>query len=177
VQKKIASLKEEAYEAHEILGTTSLKLLDFPDNRFDSLSILDVAKAIEIELSIYKPDIVYTHHLGDLNIDHQITHKAVLTACRPFPEQSVKTIISFEVPSSTEWQSSVDTNVFVPNCFKSISTTIEKKLQSLAAYSSEMREWPHARSIIAVEHLASWRGASAGLDVAEAFIVIRDIHS
>ena len=118
---------------------------------------------------------MYTHHHGDLNIDHQITHQAVLTACRPYPDQSVKKIYCFEVPSSTEWQSpSVDT-VFIPNTFVDISVTLSLKLDALRAYESEMRPWPHSRSIKAVEHLVRWHGASMGMEAAEAFVLVREL--
>ena len=83
-----------------------------------------------------------THHLKDLNVDHIITHQAVITACRPQPGHSVKRILSFEVPSSTEWQSSSLGNSFYPNWFENISDTLELKIKALRAYQSEMCEWP-----------------------------------
>ena len=116
-----------------------------------------------------------THHGGDLNIDHQIVLKAVITACRPQPSYPVKRILSFEVPSSTEWQSPNTKSIFIPNWFENITNTLDLKLKALDAYKSEMREWPHARSINAVKHLAHWRGASVGCEAAEAFMLVREI--
>ena len=117
-----------------------------------------------------------THHASDLNIDHQIIHQAVITACRPLPRQSVKRILSFEVPSATEWQSTDAGRPFVPNWFEDIADTLNLKVKALEAYKSEMRVWPHARSIKAVEHLARWRGASVGVEAAEAFMLVREIR-
>mgnify|MGYP002021483218 CR=1 FL=1 len=106
---------------------------------------------------------------------NQIIHQAVMTACRPEPKYTVKRILSFEIPSATEWQSITKGNPFVPNWFKDISDTLEVKIKALEAYQSEMRDWPHTRSIKSVEHLARWRGASVGCEAAEAFMLIRNI--
>ena len=117
-----------------------------------------------------------THFAKDLNIDHRVTHEAVITACRPQPGQSVERMLSFEVPSSTEWQSPGVEYPFVPNWFEEISGTLALKMKALKAYKSEMRQWPHVRSLQAVEHLARWRGASVGVEAAEAFMLIRNVR-
>lgn len=171
----LSHLSKAAHKAHNILGTTSLKLLGFPDNRMDSVDLLDIVKAVEDEVARISPNTVYTHHIGDLNIDHRVTHQAAITACRPTPGQSVQKILSFEVPSSTEWQTPGAENAFIPNCFVDISSTLEQKLQCLEAYESEMKPWPHSRSSKAVEYLARWRGASVGLEAAEAFKTVREV--
>ena len=171
----LSHLAKSAKDASRVLGVESVKLLEYPDNRMDSIDLLDVIKTIENYIEKIKPDVVVTHHSGDLNIDHQIVHKAVMTACRPQPESTVKRILSFEVPSSTEWQSTTINNSFIPNWFEDISDTLNLKLKALEAYKSEMREWPHARSINAVEHLAKWRGATVGFEAAEAFMLIREV--
>ncbi len=171
----LSELEKSAKEASKVLGIKPIELMDYPDNRMDSVDLLDVVKIIESYIEKIKPDVVVTHHSGDLNIDHQIVNKAVMTACRPQPENTVKRILSFEVPSSTEWQSTTINNSFIPNWFEDISDTLNLKLKALEAYQSEMREWPHARSIKAVEHLAKWRGATVGCEAAEAFMLIREV--
>lgn len=175
-QEKLASLAQAAKRANEILGSTSLTLHNFPDNRMDSLDLLDVVQVIEKHISKLQPDTVYTHHIGDVNIDHQITHKAVVVACRPLPKHCVQTLLFFETPSSTEWQTPGSGTSFTPNWFVDISSSIEKKLKALEAYESEMRPWPHARSIKALEHLASWRGANIGVNAAEGFLLGRQFR-
>ena len=171
----IVSLRSMANEAHKKLGSNSIKFLDFPDNRMDSVNLLDVIKEVENEINKTKPKIIYTHHGNDLNVDHRITHQAVFTACRPESNSTVKKIYCFEVPSSTEWQSPMEVGPFIPNTFVDISNTLDNKLAALKAYASEMRSWPHSRSIKAVKHLARWRGASAGFEAAEAFALSRDL--
>lgn len=173
--KDISKLKKAAHKAHKILGSNSIKLMDFPDNRMDSVDLLDVIKVIENEINKINPEIIYTHHSNDLNVDHRITHQAVFTACRPEPNTIVKKIYCFEVPSSTEWQDPMAVTPFMPNTFVDISNTLDKKLSALKTYESEMKIWPHSRSIKAVDHLAHWRGASSGFEAAEAFTLSRNL--
>ena len=172
----LAHLSLAAQKASDLLGIASVELLSYPDNRMDSVDLLDVVKSVEDRIKKINPDTVVTHHSADLNIDHQVIHEAVMAACRPQPGHPVKRILSFEVPSSTEWQSPTFGNSFIPNWFEDISDTLELKIRALEAYETEMREWPHARSIKAVEHLARWRGASIGREAAEAFILERAIN-
>ena len=174
-KNELSGLSKSAKHAGDILNVKSIELLDFPDNRLDSIDLLDVVKVVEEKISKVKPDVLITHHVGDLNIDHQIIHQAVMVACRPQPRHTVKRILSFEVPSATEWQSPTDSRTFLPNWFEDISDTLELKIMALEAYKSEMRKWPHARSIKALEHLARWRGSSMGIEAAEAFMLVRNI--
>ncbi|WP_425269776.1 PIG-L deacetylase family protein [Leptospira yasudae] len=157
------------------IGAKSIELLDFPDNRMDSVDRLDIIKAIERKIEDVKPEVVFTHFGNDLNIDHRITQDAVITACRPYPGQVVKEIYFFEVPSSTEWQ--FDGGVrFSPNVYFSLTEDqMNKKIESLSIYQSEMRSFPHARSIASVNALAKWRGANIGRNLAEGFVLGRKI--
>ena len=172
--KELLALSEAARLANEILGTTSLSLNKFPDNRMDSIDLLDVVKKVEENIKKIEPNIVYTHHSGDVNIDHRLTHEGVLTACRPQPGHCVKTLLFFETASSTEWQSPGSGTTFHANWFVDISNTLTKKIKALQVYATEMREWPHSRSIKALEYLAYWRGANVGFEAAEAFILGRN---
>jgi N-acetylglucosamine malate deacetylase 1 len=174
--QQLTELKDSAQKAHAILGTTSLYLHNFPDNKMDSLPRLEVIKKVEELIKKHNPEIVYTHHSGDVNIDHRILHEAVITACRPTPENNVKQILFFEIASSTEWQTPYSAPAFIPNWFTDISETLNLKLKALKEYNSEMREFPHARSIKAIEHLAAWRGATIGVHAAEAFMLGRKIN-
>lgn len=165
-----------AYQASQTLGiTTPLTFLGFPDNRMDTLSILDITQALEKVIKTIKPQTIYTHHYGDLNVDHQITHKAVMTACRPQGDYSVKTILCFAIPSSTEWQTPNSGQAFEPNWFVDISDTLKIKMEALQAYHVEMREWPHARSYENVEILAKNSGARIGKKASETFNLMRTI--
>ena len=172
--KEIEELRRDIEAANKIEGTKRTFLYDFPDNRFDSVPLLDIIKVIEKVKNEVVPDIVYTHHHGDLNIDHRLTFQAVMTACRPLKGESVKEIYSFEVPSSTEW-SPDNSKYFMPNYFVNIKDTIGKKTLAMKAYKSEMREFPHPRSAKAIENMAKTRGVNVGFEYAEAFMVVRII--
>jgi N-acetylglucosamine malate deacetylase 1 len=163
-----------AHRAADIMGVTSMENFDFPDNRMDTLPLLDIVKEIESKIKEIQPDVIYTHHIGDLNIDHQITHKAVITACRPQPGFCVEEIYAFEVLSSTEWQTPGETP-FCPNVFINITDYIDIKKQVLKVYSEEMHQPPHSRSIINSIRLSALRGSSVGIEYAETFLLIRVI--
>jgi len=174
--EEISFLAKSAQKAGNIVGADTIKLLGFPDNRMDSIDRLDVIKAVEKEINKLKPTTVITHHAGDLNIDHRIIHEAVVTACRPQPEGFVVRLLTFESLSSTEWQAPGSNSAFQPNWFEDISETLDIKIKALNVYQSEMRNWPHPRSLQGVESLAKWRGASVGCESAEAFMLLREIH-
>ena len=115
------------------------------------------------------------HHAGDVNVDHRRLHEAVVTACRPTPDHPVKRVLSYEVASSTEWQPSGSAPSFNPNWFVDISEQWLRKREALVAYDIEMRPWPHARSLQALEHLVRLRGAQVGVEAAEAFCLLRQL--
>jgi LmbE family N-acetylglucosaminyl deacetylase len=164
-----------ARQAAGLLGAREPRFLGFPDNRLDTVALLDVVKAVEAVVTDVRPHTIYTHHAGDLNIDHVICHRAVMTACRPLPGSSVRRIFAMEVVSSTEWAPE-GTGAFIPTRFVDIAATRTAKRQALAAYAEEMRPFPHPRSQEGINALEQWRGAAAGLSCAEAFIVLRDIE-
>jgi LmbE family N-acetylglucosaminyl deacetylase len=122
-----------------------------------------------------QPTVIYTHHGGDLNVDHRIVHQAVMTALRPMPSSIYKAIYAFEVASSTEWASSAIGEPFRPDHFVCIETTLQRKIEALHAYDQEMRDFPHARSYDALRALAILRGSSVGLPAAEGFVTLRSL--
>jgi LmbE family N-acetylglucosaminyl deacetylase len=172
---KIEALRGAARAAAKILGAEPPHFAGLPDNRMDSLMLLDIVKHVEAAVERLAPSLVYTHHGGDLNIDHRLTHQAVITACRPLPGSPVHGIYSFETASSTEWGSREIDAGFRPTRFVDIGDFLDAKLRALDCYEAEMRPFPHARSREAVEARARVRGAEAGLAAAEAFGVIREI--
>lgn len=171
----LVQLKVAATKANQILGATELIMEGLPDNRLDSIDRLAVIQRVEAHIERWQPSIIYTHHVGDVNVDHQLVHHAVVTACRPQPRCCVECLLFFEVASSTEWQPPGSGVPFQPNWFVDITETLDAKLAALDAYRVEMREWPHPRSLRAVEHMARWRGASVGVAAAEAFSLGRQI--
>ncbi|MBF0256937.1 MAG: PIG-L family deacetylase [Gammaproteobacteria bacterium] len=167
--------RSAAERAATILGAASVSFDELPDNRLDSIPLLEIIQRVEALIKEYRPTTVLTHHAGDLNVDHRCVHQAVVTACRPQRGHSVRTLLSFEVPSSTEWQPPGTDALFAPNWFVDISATLEQKLAALDAYAEELRDWPHPRSRQGVEHLARWRGATVGCEAAEAFVLARHL--
>ncbi len=173
IEESLENLKKQAFEANRILGVKEVFFSDFPDNRFDSVDLLDIVKVVERFKKEVTPQIIFTHSRTDLNIDHRITYKAVVTATRPMPGESVRTVYSFEVLSSTEWKYPQE---FSPNLYFDISDTIGLKLEAMEVYSSELREFPHPRSLEGIKVKASQRGMEVGLKYAEAFEVVRDVR-
>lgn len=171
-QNLILELRETAEKVRGLLGAKKLFHFDFPDNRFDTVPLIDVIKTIERLIEEIKPQTVFTHHPSDLNIDHAITHRAVLTATRPFSGCPVKEIYAFEIPSSTEW-SFGQFGVFQPDTFCNVESTMEMKIRAMGLYETERREFPHPRSPEALEAIAQRWGSVVGLRYAEAFETIR----
>jgi LmbE family N-acetylglucosaminyl deacetylase len=159
----------------KILWINNIFYENFPDTSFDSVRLLDIIQSVEKVVNIVKPEIVYTHFYNDLNIDHCITSKAVITALRPIKNNSfIKKIFLFEIPSSTEL--SVWLEKFIPNHYENIEENIENKKKLLSVYKSELQESPYPRSLDGVETLAKYRWLECWLDCAEAFILYRSIN-
>lgn len=176
-KSKLNIHKKNIKSAQKLIGYHSCSIYNFPDNRFDSVPLLDLIKEIEKEKKLFDPEIVFTHHGGDLNIDHQKTFAAVITAFRPLKEEKVNTIITFETASCTEWRSVSDPNHFLPNFFVGISEeNLNTKINAMECYEFEKRKYPHPRSPEALTIQAKNRGISVGLIYAEAFSIIRMIN-
>jgi len=165
-------------QARQAIGYESVGVYSFADNRFDSVDLLDLVKVVEKEKEDFQPEVIFTHHGGDLNIDHQKTFEAVMTATRPMEGEVVKTIIAFETPSSTEWQAFNHANSFRPNLFFEVSENdVESKNKGMDAYEFEKRKQPHPRSPEALRIRAQYWGNSIGAFYAEAFMLIRSLQS
>jgi LmbE family N-acetylglucosaminyl deacetylase len=168
----IAVLNSEIQKANDIIGIKKVFVESFPDNRFDSVDLLDIIKVISKVKEEVKPDIIFTHYEHDLNIDHQITYKAVITATRPMKNESVKEIYSFEILSSTEWNYPLS---FPPDTFFDITTTLELKIEAMKEYKSELCDYPHPRSLEGIKINAQYQGMRVGKRYVEAFKSIRVI--
>ena len=172
LQNEILELRKDALKAAKLLKVKDIKFYDFPDNQMDSITLLNVVKAIEKEIKIVKPDRIYTNHYGDLNVDHKIVSNATLTACRPLNEH-VKEIFSFEVLSSTEWSYPY---TFKPNYFVNIKKQLSKKIDAMKMFKDESRSFPHPRSPENIKFVAGRWGSVSGFEAAEAFEIIRKIE-
>ena len=162
--------------AQGAIGYQSVNIYDFPDNRFDTVALLDIIKIIEKEKLAFDPEIIFTHHGGDVNIDHQRTFEAVITACRPLQGERVRTIITFETPSGTEWRASSDPKHFIPNLYIEVKEeNVKAKIRGMESYEFEKRSYPHPRSPEALTIQAQRIGIIIGAAYAEAFCIIRSI--
>lgn len=174
VEEQQRRLREASQRVADTLGFARVHHLEFPDNAFDSLPLLRIVQAIEAAVASCVPDVVYTHWPGDLNIDHVLTHRAVLTAFRPTGGPPPREIWCFETPSATEWSFGAG-DPFAPNRFTDIGDWLEAKLRALALYESELRSPPHPRSIDMLRARAAMWGSMAGLEAAETFALARQI--
>lgn len=173
---QLAVLHRQAHAAAAKVGVKNLSLQKLPDNRLDTVPLLEVVKVIEDLVERTGPDVIYTHHGGDLNVDHGVIHRAVLTATRPIAGQNVRDIYAFEIPSSTEWAFQRVNSPFRPNVFIDVTHTLAAKIAAMECYETEVRKFPHPRSPEALRAIAMRWGSVAGCGAAEAFELVRSIR-
>lgn len=171
----LEELQTGVQAAARVLGAKVIPTKPLPDNRFDTVPLLEIAKTIERLIADVKPTLVLTHHEGDLNVDHALTARAVATATRPQPGSLVQEVLAFEVPSSTDYSFGRQPP-FLPDTFFDVARHVDRKIEALRCYAGEMREPPHPRSYDNVRNLARVRGAQVGRPFAEAFQVIRSVR-
>ena len=174
--RQLQHLHARAQQAADKVGAKEVVLCKLPDNRLDTVPLLEVVKQVEELVARFRPEVIYTHHPGDLNVDHGVAHRAVLTATRPVAGQCVKEIYAFEVPSSTEWAFQRLEPLFRPSVFVDITETLETKIEALACYDTETRKFPHPRSAEALRAIAKRWGSVVGLPAVEAFELIRSVR-
>jgi LmbE family N-acetylglucosaminyl deacetylase len=172
---EIERRRRRAQTAVDHLGVDALSLNDYPDNEFDTVPLLDLVQTVEASIEEINPEVVYTHHHGDLNVDHELTCRAVLTATRPLSDSGVRRVLGAETLSSTEWAAPEPGNAFQPHVFRDISSTLDEKLDALEVYENELREPPHPRTVETVRQNAEVWGAKAGVTAAEPFVLLREV--
>ncbi|MEA5579055.1 PIG-L deacetylase family protein [Anabaena sp. UHCC 0451] len=174
----ISLVKSCTIEAASNVGIakTDIRFAGLADQILDTLPIIKITQWIEEVVQEIKPQIIYTHHRGDINRDHQIVHEATLTAARPYSTSFVERILCYETPSATEWAGPYVENYFVPNVFVDISSHLENKLSAMSAYKTELRPFPHPRSLEALRTRAAYWGSIIGVTAAEPFMLVREIQ-
>ena len=175
-EDQVKALRKELDSAHAILGVSAVHFLDFPAPKLDLVPAHELADALGAQILSIRPSVVYIPHRGDLHSDHRSVFGAALVAARPVGNPVVRRVLSYETLSETEWAAPVAEDAFLPSVFIDITGFLEKKQQALAAYRSQLKDFPHPRSLQAVEALARLRGSTAGVGAAEAFQLIREIE-
>jgi len=170
----LCNLREHRRRAAEVVGVKDLFLYGLPDNRFDTLPILDVVKIVEELIQKHSPDTIFTHGLADLSMDHCVTHRAVLTASRPLDGHCVRNLYAFEIPSSTDWSFHGMRPGFEPNTFFNIESTIGTKKGAWLAVKRKCKH-AHPRSLEGLELVARRWGTVVGCRAAEAFELVRSV--
>jgi LmbE family N-acetylglucosaminyl deacetylase len=171
----VAKLQEHARRAAAEIGFASLRLESLPDQRLETLPLIELTQRLEAVIDELQPDTVYTHFPEDVNNDHRVVARAAWTACRPYRMPFVRRFLVFETPSSTEWAWPITGSVFSPNHYVDIGETLDVKVQAMACYATELRAYPHPRSERALRERAAFWGSHIGRPGAEPFCVLREI--
>jgi LmbE family N-acetylglucosaminyl deacetylase len=174
---RVRQRREAAWAAAEILGHEVIESLEMPDNRLDSIPLLEVVQQIERVIETTKPSRVVTHRPDDLNVDHEVTSRAVVTAVRPFATPGPVDVLMFDSPSASEWSHLRTLRHVMPNYFVDVTSAIDLKHAALSCYAGEMRESPHPRSWETLAAVARAHGAACGVDAAEAFVAHRVVET
>jgi len=179
----LATLQEVSKKTARMVGIEETLAFDFQNISFNAIPHIKIVQAIENAIVRFKPSWIFTHHLGDLNIDHRVVYDACMAAVslpmrmsRDLPVTMIERVYLCEIPSSTDWASPRDP-AFRPTSFFDVSTTFDAKLDALEAFEGALKPPPHSRSRDNVTHLAHVRGAQVGLALAEAFELVRDINN
>lgn len=172
----LAVHQERARRAGALLGAKEVNFANFPDQRMDTVPLLDITQTIEREIARVRPETVFTQHGGDLNMDHVITFRATMAATRPMPGCPVKRLYAYEIASSTEWAFQQFEPRFRPEIFYDIGSHLEKKIAAMQVYESEARAFPHPRSPEALRAIAQRWGSTVGTTAAEAFCCVRELR-
>ena len=173
LQEILEGKKKETQNAMDILGVSQVLYGGMPDMKLDMTEHILVNQSIERVMDEYQPNIVFTHYHGDVNLDHQCVSRSTLVACRPVADQCVRELYAYYVPSSTDWNVQNHVNTFMPNVYVDISDFAEKKYQAMECYATELRDYPHPRSIEALRVMDRANGVHVGMEAAECFVCYR----
>ena len=175
-ETKLKEKQNEALKANEILGVKKVYFGNLPDMKLDIIPHIEINKELERVISEVKPEMIFTHHGGDVNKDHKLIFEATLVAARPVKGSIIKELYTYETASSTEWGDTSSKDYFIPNTFYDISNFIDIKCKALEEYKTEIRDYPHPRSIQAIKNYANFKGNKVGYDFGEAFRLVRKLR-
>ena len=173
--EKIQNVRQEALQAHKLLGVTETFFLDFPAPELDTIPMADLSTAFSKVMKEKNIEVLFLPHRGDIHNDHRVVFNAGLVASRPVGSYSVKEVYAYETLSETEWAAPFGDDAFIPTCFVNIEASIEAKKEALKCFNSQLKDFPNPRSLETIEALSIFRGSTVGFKNAEAFMIIRQI--
>jgi len=174
-EKRLRMIREEALNAHQVLGITETIFLDFPVVRLRETPLQEINKEFLNVVNFIKPDEAFIPHKGDMHMDHAVVSHSAMVAMRPINGVKVNNIYAYETLSETEWNIPSVDNAFIPNVWSDISNFINKKKEAMSCYKSQIKQAPHPRSNEIIESLAKFRGSTIGVPYAESFMLIRKL--
>lgn len=172
---QVARVRNEAERAHAILGVRETLWLDQPAARLAEVAHVSLNAALASAVEQVRPTTLLLPFVGDIHMDHQLTFLSGMVAARPHGATFPSLVLAYETLSETNWNAPYLSPSFQPTLFIDIADTLEPKLQAMRAFASQVRAFPHERSIEALQALATLRGVTVGTAAAEAFVVIRAI--
>lgn len=175
IDKILDSKKQETKKSSDILGIKSIMYGMLPDMKLDATPHIDVNQVIEKAIDAIQPDTVFTHFWGDVNMDHRCVYHSTMVAVRPVVSQCVKEVYCYSVPSSTEWSPAIPQTTFMPNLFVDISKEAPLKYKAMEAYETELRDYPHPRSVAYLKKDDEATGLRVGIKAAESFVMLRKL--
>ena len=174
-EEDVESRRNEIDKASEMYGFSAIHNLSFPATRLDTISMKDLISEISKIIQKVEPDIIYVPNRSDIHTDHQVAFKAIMSCTKAFRYPFIKKIFMYECLSETEFSPSLPTDSFIPNVFIDITGFLEEKIKIMNQYRSETGAFPFPRSVENIRALATYRGATAGVEAAEAFVLLKEV--
>ena len=174
-KENIESRQEEIDKVSEMYGFSAIHNLSFPTTRLDTIPMKDLISEISKIIQKVEPDIIYVPNRSDIHTDHQVAFKAIMSCTKVFRNSFIRKILMYECLSETEFSPSLQTDSFIPNVFVDITDFLEEKIKIMNLYRSEMGAFPFPRSAENIRALATYRGATAGVEAAEAFVLLKEV--
>ena len=172
-ENTVKEKRREVEKVHSFLGIRKTFFADFLTTKLDSLSESSLVDSITNVMTEVQPNIVYTHNPYEIHKDHKITYSATMAAVRPLPNSKVKKVLLYEIPFVT-WKSNSVYNH--PNVYENISKYLDKKIEAMSMYKTELRDFPHPRSREGLKIISQYRGLEVGMQAAEAFYLSKELR-
>ena len=174
-EETLAAAQRQVYDVQRVLGIQEVFFCGFPTVKLNTVPYIDLCSALQRVVDQVRPEVVYTTPRDDINQDHRIVYEGTLVATRPLPGTSIRRLLCYEISPTARFGLPAGSSGFVPNVFVEVSQYMDKKLEAVSCYQTELREYPHPRSLEGLRLLAEERGLSVGLKAAECFQLIREL--